>query len=138
MVVEFLRMGGKRFNSKWMEPFSNSTEAKYWYVRVPKRGCHDSSGIFGKKKPETSLVFPGNVAANVKLDTKNHIFMKGTSKYCHCKHCDDRSLYLCQKCNAVLHPDCFKEYHSWNTNFIVLFPTGSANNVNPVTIFRKI
>ena len=84
---------------------------------------------FGRYKPAKSLVFPRNVGSNVKFDTKNHILVKGTSKYCGCKHCGGRSIYL--------HPDCFKDYHSWNTKRIVLFPTGSANNVNPAIIFRK-
>ena len=39
----------KRFKDKCMEPFSHCTEAKNWYVRVPDRGCHESSGIFWKK-----------------------------------------------------------------------------------------
>ena len=49
MAVEFLRMGGKRFSGKCIEPFSNCTEAKYWYLRVPKRVCHDNFGVFLKK-----------------------------------------------------------------------------------------
>ena len=49
MVVAFLCMGGKPFNGKYMEPFSHCTEAKNWYVRVPKRGYHDDSGIFLKE-----------------------------------------------------------------------------------------
>ena len=44
-----LGMGGKRFNGKCMEPFWHCTGAKNWYVRVPKRGCHDNFGIFWKK-----------------------------------------------------------------------------------------
>ena len=43
---------------------------------------------FGKTKPEKLLAFQRNVAADVKLDYKNHIFVKGTSKYCRCKRCD--------------------------------------------------
>ena len=92
----------------------------------------------GRNRPAKSLAFPQNVGSNMKLDIKNHIFLKGTSKFCRCKHCGGKSIYLCQKCNAAQHPDCFKEYHSWNTNLIALFSTGSANNVNPATIFRKI
>ena len=42
---------------------------------------------FGRNKPAKSLAFPRNVASSVKLDTKNPILVKGTSKYCHCKHC---------------------------------------------------
>ena len=67
---------------------------------------------FGRNKPAKSLAFQRNVASNVKLDTKNHILMKRTLKYCCCKHCGGRSIYLCQKCNVALHPNCFKDYHS--------------------------
>ena len=67
---------------------------------------------FEINKPAKSLAFPRNVASNVKLDTKNHILVKGTSKYRRCKHCVVRSVYLCQKFNVALHPDCFKDYHS--------------------------
>ena len=49
MVAVFLFMGSKRFNGKGIEPFSHCTEAKNWYVTVPKRGCHEDSGIFWKK-----------------------------------------------------------------------------------------
>ena len=66
---------------------------------------------FGRNKPAKSLTFPQNVASNVKLDTKNHLLVKGRSKYCCCKHCGGRSIYLCQRCYVVLHPDCFKDYH---------------------------
>ena len=59
---------------------------------------------FGRYKPAMSLAFPRNIASNVKLDTKNHILVKGSSKYCRCKYCCGRSIYL--------HPDCFKDYHS--------------------------
>ena len=45
---------------------------------------------FGRNKPAKSLVFPRNVARNVKLDTKNHILVKGTPKYCRCKHYNGR------------------------------------------------
>ena len=33
---------------------------------------------FGRNKPAKSLAFPRNVASNMKLDTKNHILVKGT------------------------------------------------------------
>ena len=55
---------------------------------------------FGRNKPAK--------ACSVKLDTKNHIILKGTSEYCRCKHCGGRSICLCQKCNVALHSDCFK------------------------------
>ena len=50
---------------------------------------------FERNKPAKSLAFPQNVPSSVKLDTKNHILIKGTSKYCCCKHCGCRSIYLC-------------------------------------------
>ena len=55
---------------------------------------------FGGIKPAKSLAFPRNVASNVKLDNKNHILVKGTSKYYRCKHYGCKSIYLCQ--NAML------------------------------------
>ena len=33
--------------------------------------------IFESDRPAKSLAFPGNVASNMKLDTKNHIPVKG-------------------------------------------------------------
>ena len=98
MVVAFPYMGGKRFDGKCMETFSHCTEAKKWYVRVPN-------------KPAKSLAFPRNIASNVKLDTKNHILVKSTLKYCRYKHCGGRSIYLWQKCNVALHTDSLKDYH---------------------------
>ena len=67
---------------------------------------------FESNKPAKPLAFPQNVASNVKLNTKNYILVKGRSKYCRSKHCGGRSIYLCQKCNVILHPDSFKDYHS--------------------------
>ena len=128
MVVVLLWMVGKCFNDKCMGTFSHWTEAKNWYVRVPKV-VMTILGSFGRNKSAKSLAFPRNVPSNVNLDTKNHILVKGTSKYCRCKHCNGRSIDLCRKCNVALHPDYFKDYHSWNTKLYVLFPTGSANNV---------
>ena len=81
---------------------------------------------FGRKKPAKSLVFPRNVASNVKIDTKNPILVNGISKYYRCKYYVGRSIYLWQKCNVALHPDCFKDYHSWNTKLLLLFPIGRA------------
>ena len=90
---------------------------------------------FGRNKPAKSLAFLRNVASNVKFDTKNHIFVKGTSKYYCCKHCSGKSIYLCQKSNVALHTECFKDYHSPNIKLAALLPTGSANNVNPAIAF---
>ena len=42
---------------------------------------------FGRNKLAKSLAVPRNVAVNVNLDTKNHILVRSTSKYCRCKHC---------------------------------------------------
>ena len=62
---------------------------------------------FGRNKLAKSLAFPRHFASNLKLDTKNYILVKGTSKYCRSKHCDNWSIYLCQKCIY----DRFKDYH---------------------------
>ena len=117
--------------------FGTVQEQKIGMLEFQKEVVMTILASFGRNKPEKSLVFPRNVASSVTLDTKNHIFVKDTSQYCLCKHCDGRSIYLCRQCNVALHPDSFKNYHSWHTKPIVLFPIGSAN-VNPATIFRKI
>ena len=92
---------------------------------------------FGGIKPAKSLAFPRNVASNVKLDTKNHILVKGTSKYCRCKHYGCRSIYLCQ--NAMLpYTLTVSRTHLWNTKRIVLFPTGNTDNVNQPLFSEKI
>ena len=67
---------------------------------------------FGRNKPAKSLAFARYIASNVKLDTKYQILAKSTTKYCCCKHSGGRSIFLCQKCNVALHPDCFKDSHS--------------------------
>ena len=81
MVVAFLCMGGKRFNGKCMKPFLHCTEAKVFRT---------IQAFFSRNKPAKSLAFPRDVASNVKLDTKNHLLVKGTSKYCRCKQCGGR------------------------------------------------
>ena len=115
-------------SKKWWRPFFacavNASMANAWNlfrtVQKQKTGVLEFQrevfmailSSFGRNKPAKSLAFPRNVASNVKLDTKNHSLAKGTSKYCRCKHCGGRSIYLCQKYNVALHPDCFKDYHS--------------------------
>ena len=110
---------------KWWQPFftwaGNASMENAWNlfrtVRKQKIGMLEFQkkvviiilASFGRNKPAKSLAFPRNVANNVKLDIENHLFVKGTSKYCHRKYC--RSIYLCQKCNVALHPDRFKDYH---------------------------
>ena len=49
---------------------------------------------FGRYKSAESLVFPRNVATNVKRETKHQILVKGTLKYRGRKHCGGRSIYL--------------------------------------------
>ena len=94
---------------------------------------------FGRNKPAKSLAFSRNAASNVKLDTKNHIPVKGTSKYCRCKHRGGRSIYLCQKCNVPCTLTVILTDRTIiHETLIVLFPPRSANNVNPATIFSKI
>ena len=92
---------------------------------------------FGRNKPARSLAFPRNVGSNLKFDTKNHILVKGTSKYCRCKHCGGTSIYLCPKYSVTLHPDYFKDFHSWNTKLIVFFSARSANNMHPALFSEK-
>ena len=110
MVVAFLYMGGKRFSGKCMKLFSHCTEEKIGMLEFQREVVMIILVSFGRNKPAKLLAFPQNVANNVKLDTKNHLFVKGTTKYCRCKY--SRSMYLCQKCNVALHPDRFKDYHS--------------------------
>ena len=92
---------------------------------------------FEENKLPKLLVLQRNVASNMKLDTKNHILLKGTSKYCRYKHYRGRSIYLYQKCNVALHPDCFKDYHSRNTKFIVFFSTRKCYQCKPSLYFEK-
>ena len=155
LIDQFLSTYRVRIRSKkWWWPFFpgavNASMANLWnlfcIVQKQKIGILEFQidvvmtilASFGRNKPAKSLAFPRHVACIAKIDTKNHILERGTTKYCLCRHCGGRSIYLYQKFNDALHPDCFKDYHSWNTNLIVLFPSESANNVNPVTIFRKI
>ena len=135
MVVAFLCISGKRFSCKWMSLFCTVQKQKIGMLEFEREFFMTILASFGRNKSAKSLAFPQNVASK---NTKIHILVKDTSKYCHWKHCGGRSIFLCQKCNVALHPDCFKDDHSWNKKLIVLFPTGSANNVNQATIFRKI
>ena len=74
--MALLSMGGKCFNDKYMETFSHWTEAKNWYVKVPKV-VMTILASYGRNKSAKSLAFPRNVPSNVNLDTKNHILVKG-------------------------------------------------------------
>ena len=82
---------------------------KNWYVKIAKRGCHEKIKV--KNQLEKTLASSLNFESNVKLNTNNHILVKGPSKYRRYKHCGGKSIYLCQKRNVALYPDCFKDYH---------------------------
>ena len=111
MVVAFLCMGGKRFNVKCIEPLFHYTEGKIDMLKFQREVFMPIPASFGGNKTGKSLAFPQNVANNAKLDTKNHVLVKGTSQCCCCKHCGGKSIYLWQKYNVALHPDFFKDYH---------------------------
>ena len=111
MVEDFLYMSGKRFHGKCMDPFLHYAEAKIGMLEFQKEVAMTILASFGRNNPAKSLPFPRYVVSNVKLHTKIHILVKSTTKYCRCKHCGGRSIYFCKKCNVVLHPDCFKDYH---------------------------
>ena len=92
---------------------------------------------FGRHKPAKSLAFPRNIASNVKLDTKNHILVKGSSKYCRCKYCGGRSIYL--------HPYCLKDYHflAWAVNALIanawnLFRTVQKQKIGLLKFKREV
>ena len=119
LFVQFVSKYRVRIRSKkWWWPFFawtvNASMANTWnFFRTVQNQKIGMLGFqrevimtilasFGRNKPAKSLVFPQNFASNVKLDTKNHSLVKGTSKYCHCKQCGGRSIYLFQKCNVAL------------------------------------
>ena len=84
-------------SKKWWWPFFawvvNASVANAWNlfhtVQKQKIGMLEFQGevamtilaSFGRNESANSLAFPRNNASNVKLDTKNHILVKGTSKY---------------------------------------------------------
>ena len=78
MVVAFLSISSKRFNGKYMEPFSHCTKQKNGMLESEREVVMTILASFGRNKPTKSLAFPQNVASNVKLDTKNHVLVKGT------------------------------------------------------------
>ena len=82
MMVAFLWMGGKLFNGKCMEPFSHCKEEKIGILEFQREIVMTILASSERNKPAKSVVFPRNVSSNEKLDTKKHILVKGTSKYC--------------------------------------------------------
>ena len=79
MVVAFLCMGGKRFNVKCIELLLHYTEGKIDMLNFQREVFITILAYFGGNKTAKSLAFPQNVESNVKLDTKNHVLVKGTS-----------------------------------------------------------
>ena len=120
MVVEFFCIGGKLYNGKY-KIFRTVQKQKIDMLEFQREVTMTILATFGRNKPAKSLTLPRNAANSVKLNTKNHILVKDMSKYCRFKHCVGRSSYLFQKCNVALHPNCFKNYHSWNTKLIFFF-----------------
>ena len=65
----------------------------------------------GRKKI-SRLQYPRNVLENIRVDSINHVIIKGKLKYTRCKVCKRRSVFECHKCHVTLHPaSCFKHYH---------------------------
>ena len=69
------------------------------------------------------LHYSRKVGNSIRLDTKKHILIKGWSKYCVCKVCKRRSVYLCQRCNLTL-----DRIHCFNATM------NKCNSVNEVNI----
>ena len=68
-------------------------------------------GTYGRQRPSHSLSAKGKAGNYIRLDTYNHVVVKGLSKYCRCKQCGRRTCYKCEKCNVSLHPECMQGYH---------------------------
>lgn len=48
---------------------------------------------------------------DIRRDGRGHLIIKGESKYRRCKVCQNRTMYLCKKCQVPLHPECFEPFH---------------------------
>ena len=117
-------------SKKWWWPFFawslNSAAVNSWRLyrnlhgnKIPllqfiREIVLESLGKYGKNRPQTSLNTSGIAGNSIKLDTKDHVLVKGVSKYCRCKNCGRRTIYKCEKCNVSLHADCMKDYHKWH------------------------
>ena len=73
----------------------------------------------GQKKI-SRLQYPQKVLENIRVDSINHVIIKGKLKSTalttlsdtRCKVCKRRSVFECHKCHVTLHPaSCFKRYH---------------------------
>ena len=97
-------------SKKWWLPFFawavNASVANTWNfctVQKQKSGMSEFQRevvmtiltSFERKKPAKALAFPRNVPSNVKLDIKNHILVKCTSKYYCCKNCGGKHYRNC-------------------------------------------
>ena len=71
----------------------------------------ETLGKYGRNRPAQSFNTSGITGTSIKLDTLNHMVVKGESKYCRCQQCGRRAIFKCEKCNVSLHPECMKLYH---------------------------
>ena len=66
------------------------------------------------RKTTQISMFPGSrkktrVSDEVRFDKLSHWI--GKAKQGGCAECGKTTLYFCEKCNAALHPECFKEFY---------------------------
>ena len=61
----------------------------------------ESLGIYGRTRQAQTLSVSAIAGNSIRVDTSNHLLMKGTLKYCRYKLCGRRAIYASAK-NATL------------------------------------
>ena len=122
---QFVAIYRARIRSKrWWWPFFawslNAAAVNAWLLHKKFEGKNVSMLAFMRKivltmfsssgrKKISRLQYPRNVLKNIRVDSINHVIIKGKSKYTRCKVCKRQSVFECDKCHVTLHPaSCFK------------------------------
>ena len=71
----------------------------------------ETMGKYGRNRPAQSLNTSLIPRTSIKLDTLDHMVVKGESKYYRFQQCGRRTIFKCEKCNVSLHPESIKPYH---------------------------
>ena len=100
-------------HEKWNNLFTNFFQKLYPPLRMYYGTFLELFLIakYGRNRPAQSLNTSGIAGTSIRLDTLNHVVLKGELKYCQCQQCGRRTIFKCEKCNFSLYPECMKPYH---------------------------
>ena len=64
-----------------------------------------------RKLPHSRQAADKRVNNDIRFDGLYHWPTKGKQRRCGMQTCKGTTLFMCEKCDVALHPECFKSFH---------------------------